>query len=63
MVGSTKGKVDFCSLADWLSNGEGREVAETCSKTACSVSNEREGPQMSGHHKPLLSSEQAAMLD
>ena len=37
------------------SNGKGREVAETCSKTACSACNDREGPQMSGPHKPLLS--------
>ena len=36
-------------------NGEGREVAETCSRTACSACNDREGPQMSGHHNPLLS--------
>ena len=27
-------------------NGEGREVAETCSKTACLACNNREGPQM-----------------
>ena len=33
---------------------EGR-VAETCSRTACSGCYDREGPQMSGHHKPLLS--------
>ena len=38
-----------------LCYGEGREVAETCIKTACSACNEREGPQMPGHHKPLLS--------
>ena len=36
-------------------NGEGGEVADTCSNTACSSCNDREGPQMSDHHKPLLS--------
>ena len=30
-------------------------MSETCSNTACSACNDREGPQMSGHHKPLLS--------
>ena len=38
-----------------VTNGDGREVAETCSRIACSDCNDREGPQMSGHHKPLLS--------